>query len=251
MNIRKNIDYSEVFNTLDKALTADLPQIKLCCEIGRLICTRVEKGTAVAVAAYIAEHYPETTGFSPRNLRRMRDFYKLYAECSDLMAQAMQIGWTQNAVILESDLTMEERGWYLQAVAQHGWSKIQLQKQICVAAHLQTAIDKDSNICYTVQRQNGIVCAVAEETPATELVIFFSGIASDVTFHASAKVRCEAAGVVTVSPIHPYPPCPAKSLCADTERSHFMKLFDKNPPTDTFSVTDFSCCCEGDRKSVV
>lgn len=149
MNIRKNIDYSEMFDALDQVMATDLSQMERYCEIGRLICTRTEKGAAVAVAAYLAEHYPETTGFSPRNLRRMRNFYKPYTECPDLMAQAMRIGWTQNVVILEADLTMEQRSQYLQAASQNGWSKIQLQKQIEIAANLPQSLDNDGEICYT------------------------------------------------------------------------------------------------------
>ena len=39
MNIRKNIDYSAMFAALDAALNAELPQMKLCCELGRIVCT--------------------------------------------------------------------------------------------------------------------------------------------------------------------------------------------------------------------
>jgi len=38
MNIRKNIDYSAMFTAIDVAVDAGLPQIKLYCELGRLIC---------------------------------------------------------------------------------------------------------------------------------------------------------------------------------------------------------------------
>ena len=39
MNIRKNIDYSTMFAALDAALSAEMPQMQLCCEqIGRASC---------------------------------------------------------------------------------------------------------------------------------------------------------------------------------------------------------------------
>lgn len=41
---------------------------------GRAVWRRTEKGAAVAAAAYLREQYPDIQGFSPRNLRRMRDF---------------------------------------------------------------------------------------------------------------------------------------------------------------------------------
>ena len=42
MNIRKNIDYSAMFAALDAALTAEMPQMQLCCELGRIVCSRPE-----------------------------------------------------------------------------------------------------------------------------------------------------------------------------------------------------------------
>ncbi len=47
MNIRKNIDYSEMYAELDKAMAADIPQMELYCEIGKAVCQRTEKGAAV------------------------------------------------------------------------------------------------------------------------------------------------------------------------------------------------------------
>ena len=78
MNTRKNIDYSAMFADLDAAVTADFSQVQLCCELGRIVCGRSEKGAAVAAAEYLSEQYPNVPGFSPRNLRRMRDFYRMY-----------------------------------------------------------------------------------------------------------------------------------------------------------------------------
>ena len=42
------------------------------------------------------------------------------------MTEAMQIGWTQNVVILEADLTIEEKAWYIRAARKFGWSKLKL-----------------------------------------------------------------------------------------------------------------------------
>lgn len=77
MNIRKNIDYSAMFAALDAALTAEMPQMQLCCELGRIVCSRPEKGAAVAAAEHLHSRFPDASGFSPRNLRRMREFYQI------------------------------------------------------------------------------------------------------------------------------------------------------------------------------
>ena len=73
--------------------------MELYCEIGRLVSGRPEKGTA----------YPDASGFSPRNLRRMREFYRAYESAPEVLAELMSIGWTQNVVILEAELTLQEQ----------------------------------------------------------------------------------------------------------------------------------------------
>lgn len=80
MNIRKPVDYSGMFAALDEAMAANLPQMELYFEIGRLVCGRPEKGAAVMAAEYLTHKYSDTAGFSPRNLRRMREFCRSYAD---------------------------------------------------------------------------------------------------------------------------------------------------------------------------
>ena len=148
MNIRKEHDYSALYAGIDQAIRADLSQMELYCELGRLICGRSEKGAAVAAAVYLAEKCPNKAGFSARNMRRMRDFYRMYENAPKLLAQAMHLNWTQNVVILEADLTLKERAWYIQEVEQFGWSKLTLQKKIAEAAHLAETLDSASGMCY-------------------------------------------------------------------------------------------------------
>ena len=54
MNIRKPTDYSTMFAALDAAVSAQLPQMEMYCEIGRLVSGRVEKGAAVAASEYLS-----------------------------------------------------------------------------------------------------------------------------------------------------------------------------------------------------
>lgn len=149
MNIRKNIDYSTMFDAMQVAMSTDMPQMKLYCELGRLICQRTEKGAALAAAEYLQLNYPDVPGLSPRNLRRMRDFYRMYEGNPELMDLAMEIGWTQNVVILEADLLIEERRWYLCAVKQFGWSKAELQRNIEAAVHLEICLHECGDPCNT------------------------------------------------------------------------------------------------------
>ena len=138
-----------MFIALDSLMAAALPQMKLYAEIGRLINGRPERGAAVAAAEYLCGAYPDVSGFSPRNLRRMRDFYCTYENAPETLAQAMTIGWTQNVVILDAALTLRERAWYIRAAGRFGWSKLDLQRKVNASAHMDSSIDFLDATCYT------------------------------------------------------------------------------------------------------
>ena len=156
MNIRKPTDYSAMFASLDALMSANLPQMELYRGIGRIVSGRQEKGAAVAAAEYLQGSYPDATGFSPRSLRRMRDFFRTYENAPEVMAEAMTIGWTQNAVIMEADLTLQEKMWYIRAVRQFGWSKLELAEQIAASAHLEISIDLSAEVCYTGENSSSV-----------------------------------------------------------------------------------------------
>lgn len=147
MNIRKKIDYGEMYTAIDKAMEQNLVQMELYVAIGKAVSARTEKGAAVAAAEYLNAHHPDARGFSPRNLRRMRDLYRTYGSAPAVLKLAMQVGWTQNVVILEADLTLEERVWYLKAVRQFNWSKLELLDRIKVRAHKEIVLDNGHEMC--------------------------------------------------------------------------------------------------------
>ena len=149
MNIRKNIDYSEMYAALDALLESIHEQTKLFCEIGRVIDERPEKGAAVAAAEYICAAHPDMSGFSPRGLRRMRDFYRAYKNDLALMAEAMNVSWTLNALIIEKCEEDEVRRWYIRACMKFGWSKQELNAKINENAHEHIKLDIEENVCYT------------------------------------------------------------------------------------------------------
>ena len=152
MNIRKPADYSNLFSELDKLVVAQLPQMELYCEIGRLVNGRLEKGAAVAASEYLRATYPAADGFSPRNVRRMRAFYAAYEESPEIMRLAMNLGWTQNVAILEGCGSSEERAWYIRAVLHFGWKKAKLLAAIESQAWLHSSLDEQAISCYTGEK---------------------------------------------------------------------------------------------------
>lgn len=158
MNIRKNIDYSEMYEELDLLMAKELPQVDLYCGIGKAVCRRTEKGAAVMASEYLNKQYPDVKGFSPRSLRRMRDFYRTYENHPVLLSRAMQLGWIQNVAIMEADLTMDLREWYIKAVLQFGWSKTKLIAMISLEVHLEIVLDNEAEICDNGNSENEIPC---------------------------------------------------------------------------------------------
>ena len=65
MNIRKPTDYVTMFTTLDTLMAAQLPQMELYCEIGRVVSGRAEKGAAVAASEYLQAAYPAARASLP------------------------------------------------------------------------------------------------------------------------------------------------------------------------------------------
>ena len=124
MNVRKPVDYSAMFEALDTLMAADLPQMELYCEIGQLVSGRPEKGAAVAAAEYLCAAYSDASGFSPRNLRRMREFYRFvnspegcdrhFIDMDDVVLEASESE-------IRSFKAEKNHSYYIQA-QEEGWS---------------------------------------------------------------------------------------------------------------------------------
>ena len=100
MNVRKPVDYGTMYRELTAILAQNLPQMDEIYAIGKTISQRPEKGAAVAAAEFLRANFPDRTGFSPRNVRRMRDFYRVYENDQTFIQQALKIGWTLSILII-------------------------------------------------------------------------------------------------------------------------------------------------------
>ncbi|WP_409968484.1 DUF1016 N-terminal domain-containing protein [Bengtsoniella intestinalis] len=99
-------------------------------EIGKVIEQQGEKAFVAFMANEIETAFPHVKGFSLRNLRRMRDYYKTYKNSPDLMTKAQGLNWTQNAVVLECCQCNEERAFYISLAMKEKLSKLALIRAI-------------------------------------------------------------------------------------------------------------------------
>ncbi len=100
MNVRKPVDYGTMYRELTVILAQKLSQMDEIYAIGKTISQRPKKGAAVAAAEFLRANFPDRTGFSPRNVRRMRDFYRVYENDQTFIQQALKIGWTLSILII-------------------------------------------------------------------------------------------------------------------------------------------------------
>jgi hypothetical protein len=86
-----------------KSINAEL--INLYWNIGKYIHKKIELsewGDAVVIelAAYIKQNEPELTGFSDKNLWRMKQFFEAYKDYPKLSTMSREISWSHNLAIL-------------------------------------------------------------------------------------------------------------------------------------------------------
>ena len=98
--------------------------------IGKCICRQGEKAFVAHLAKLLASQLPQIGGFSMRNLRRMRDFYRTYENQPELLHKAQTLGWTQNTVILDCCSTDAQRSFYMELTAEKKLSKLSLIRAI-------------------------------------------------------------------------------------------------------------------------
>lgn len=103
----------------------------------------------------------------------MREFYRTYQGQPALLSLAMELGWTQNVVIMESGLSTELWEWYLRAAMQFGWSKVELTRKIADNAYETIAL----TIC-----EVDCSFAVEEETIGLLGIIDYCYVADEIQF---------------------------------------------------------------------
>ena len=150
MNVRKPVDYGTMYRELTAIISENLPQMREIYAIGKAISQRPEKGAAVAAAEFLQANFPDRTGFSPRNVRQIRDFYRTYENDQTLLRLAMKIGWTLNVVIMEAELTREQQISWLQRAEVKKLSKKKLLESILNGAFAEEAIDERGEMCYNI-----------------------------------------------------------------------------------------------------
>jgi predicted nuclease of restriction endonuclease-like (RecB) superfamily len=130
-----------------KAVNKEL--ISLYRDIGRIIVEKQKgatwgKSVVERLSADLQDEFPGISGFSSRNIWRMRDFYLAYRDNPKLSPLVSEIGWTHNLIILNSCGTDLEREFYIRMTIKHGWSKRTLFDKVALGTYEKTMAGQTS-----------------------------------------------------------------------------------------------------------
>lgn len=139
--------------------------IDLYFSLGKYISVKVEqsnwgKGVVKELADYIAKTAPELTGFSDKNLWRMKQFYEIYKDDEKLSPLVRELSWTNNLIIFSRTKSAEERAFYLKKSLQEKYTKRELERQI------------DSNLYESIVHNGLVVSPAVQELVPNAQEIF-------------------------------------------------------------------------------
>jgi len=122
----------------------------------RLSEEKLEKGYGSSVvkrlSADLQQEFPDTTGFSPRNLWNMKNFYEFYALADEKVQQlAALLPWMHNVLIITKVKSLEEAVYYLKEVHENSLSRNILLNFIKADSYRNAKIfPKHSNFALTL-----------------------------------------------------------------------------------------------------
>ena len=146
----------EIVNTQIKiAMQSNRSLIQLYFKIGKILYDNYEYGNKFIdqIAQELKLEYPNSIGYSVRNLKYMKKIYIEYKD-DELMQQLVaQVPWGHNVVLLDKVKGNENRKIYLQGIIKNGWGRSMLVHQIELNYHLRIG-KSNNNFELTLPKKN-------------------------------------------------------------------------------------------------
>jgi predicted nuclease of restriction endonuclease-like (RecB) superfamily len=114
-------------------LSANSEMIKLYWNIGNTINLKTVWGNKFVenLSRDIKSDFPDSTGYSVRNLKYMAKFAKTYPNENQIVQRSVaQLPWRHNIVLMEKIKDDEQREWYASKTIENGWTRDVLVHQI-------------------------------------------------------------------------------------------------------------------------
>ena len=123
----------DILSTRNRVLSdANKELLFLYFRIGKIISENQKYGNGFIneLSTSLKIDFPDATGFSPRNLARMRKFYETYLDISNLPTALAKLPWSFNCLLIDKVMNYEIRIWYAEQCLKNGWSFVLLSHQI-------------------------------------------------------------------------------------------------------------------------
>ena len=130
------------------AVSVNRELVMLYYNIGKVINAHKTWGSKFIdnLAADIKLSFPNTTGYSARNLKYMAKFAAMFEDAEIVQAVLAQLTWYHNMALMDKTQDTEQYVWYAQETIKNGWSRNVLVHQIESGLYERQAIaEKISN----------------------------------------------------------------------------------------------------------
>ncbi|MCL2143713.1 MAG: PDDEXK nuclease domain-containing protein [Methanomassiliicoccaceae archaeon] len=164
--------FKEILNIIENAKlnayrAVNKELIDMYRAIGEHVSNKIRSGvwgenTVNEVSEYIQQHNPGISGFSPQNLRRMRQFYETYKDdaiCSSLVSK---LSWSINSKIVGCK-TDAEREFYLRLAIDNNYSYRDLERQINSSLYERTILSENSKINTALAKKHKGLTALRDD----------------------------------------------------------------------------------------
>jgi len=134
---------------LHAALAINTEVINLYWHLGNQIIKKQNWGSKLieTLSNDLQNAFPETSGFSVRNLQRMRQFAARFPSMAIMPQAVAQLPWGHISLLIHKVKDDKELVWYAEQTIAEGWPRVTLEHQIKESLFQRQAIDsvKSSN----------------------------------------------------------------------------------------------------------
>ena len=129
-------------------LGANKELIELYWNIGQIIISNTKYGTKFIenLARDIKLDFPNTKGYSVRNLKYMRKFAEFVDDKAKVQTVSALLSWSHNTLLFDKTKSLEEYLWYAEQTIENGWSLSSLEYHVDAKTYIrQELAEKASN----------------------------------------------------------------------------------------------------------
>ena len=142
------IDFKDIINDIKQeikstqykvAVQSNISLISMYFRLGKILSDNYKYGNKFIdeVSKDLKIEFPNSTGFSVRNLKYMKKFYLEYKDDELVQQLVAQVPWGHNIVLMEKIKDKEIRKIYAEAILKNGWGREMLSIQINNGYHLR------------------------------------------------------------------------------------------------------------------